>query len=41
MHPKYKPTEIKKAEVIQRDMETGHLVILNAVQNIENIQGKE
>ena len=29
------------AEVIQRGMKIGHLVILNAVQDIEDIQGQE
>ena len=32
---------IEKAEVIQRCMEIGHIVILNAVQDIEDIQEKE
>ena len=30
-----------KAEVIQRGMKIGHLVILNTVQDIEDIQRQE
>ena len=33
--------EIKKVEVIQGGMAISHLVILNAVHDIEDIQGKE
>ena len=38
---KYMSTGIKKADVIQRGMKIGHLLILNAVQDIEDIHGQE
>ena len=40
-HGLYKSSGIKKAEVKQRGMKIGHLVIVNAVQDIEDIQGQE